>query len=124
MSEMRDFLKQLGDLYKKHPEYKIEAYNFVMTALHFTLEKMNEQRHISGQELSLGIRDYAREQFGPLAKTVFEHWGVYATRDFGHIVYNMIEAGLMTKTEEDSLEDFYDVYDFNEAFLNDYEYDI
>ena len=64
----------------------------------------------------MGIAEYARGQFGPIARSVFDHWGIHATVDFGHIVYNLIDAELMNKTEEDSLDDFRDVYDFEQMF--------
>jgi uncharacterized repeat protein (TIGR04138 family) len=119
-----DYLQQLEIVSEKHPEYKKEAYNFIMVALHYTLQKIGEQRHVSGQELSHGVKEYAIDQFGPLAKTVFEYWGVTETYDFGKIVYYLIEEGLMNKTDEDSLDDFRDVFDFEHVFLQSVEYDI
>jgi uncharacterized repeat protein (TIGR04138 family) len=83
---------------------------------------MGEHRHLTGQELSLGIKDYVLQQFGPLARTVLEYWGIKTTFDFGKIVYYLIDAKLMTKTEEDSIDDFKDVYDFDEAFKKNYDY--
>ena len=75
-----------------------------------------EDRHITGQQLCLGLRELAIEKYGLLAPVVLEHWRVRRTFDFGRIVFAMIEAGLMTKTHRDSLEDFQGVYDFDEAF--------
>ena len=124
MDEMRKVFEQLESVYRKHPEYKKEAYHFVMVALHYTLNKLKEHRHLTGQELSHGIRDYALEQFGSLAKTVFEYWGISETFDFGKIVYYMIDEGLMSKTEEDSINDFKDVYTFEDAFHQTIDYDI
>ncbi len=73
-------------------------------------------RHVTGQELARGIADYGRDRFGPLARAVFAHWGIRETLDFGHIVFSLVDNGLMGRTDEDSLEDFRDVYDFDEAF--------
>ena len=36
--------------------------------------------------------------------------------DFGHIVFSLVEVKLLGKTEEDSVADFKNVYDFSEAF--------
>jgi uncharacterized repeat protein (TIGR04138 family) len=99
-----------------NPQYKFEAYGFIMAALHFTVTKIKPQRHVTGQELCDGIRAYAIEQFGPLARTVLEHWGIHKTVDFGKIVFALVDIGLMRKTKEDSLNDFKDVYDFESAF--------
>jgi uncharacterized repeat protein (TIGR04138 family) len=76
----------------------------------------DESRHVSGQQLCLGVRDYALRQYGKLAKTVLGRWHIRSTDDFGRIVFAMIDAGLMKKTEEDELADFHDVFEFDEAF--------
>jgi uncharacterized repeat protein (TIGR04138 family) len=73
-------------------------------------------RHVSGEQLAWALRDLAIERWGMLARTVLRRWNIRRTVDFGHMVYLMIDAGFMRKTEEDSLEDFRDVYDFDEAF--------
>lgn len=74
-------------------------------------------RHVSGQDLCEAIRRYALEQYGMLALQVLSHWGVRKTADFGNIVFNLIEIGKMRKTEEDCLEDFSDVFEFEEGLL-------
>lgn len=76
----------------------------------------DESRHVSGQQLCLGLKDYAIRQYGLLARSVLLHWHIKGTDDFGKIVFAMIDAGLMRKTDEDSFEDFVGVYDFDEAF--------
>ena len=63
------------------------------------------------------MRLYALKEFGPMVPTVFSYWGIRSTEDFGHMVFNLIEAGIFGKTEEDSIEDFKNVYDFQEAFV-------
>jgi uncharacterized repeat protein (TIGR04138 family) len=74
------------------------------------------KRHISGQQLCLGLRDYAILQYGRLARTVLSSWGVRRTEDFGRIVFAMVEAGWMRKQDDDTIEDFENVFDFDEAF--------
>jgi uncharacterized repeat protein (TIGR04138 family) len=101
--------------------YKREAYAFVREALDFTQklivkENRGQIRHVSGQELLDGIRQYALQQFGPMTVTVFAEWGICHCRDFGEIVFNMVETGLLAKTEHDSREDFQNGYDFTDAF--------
>lgn len=78
------------------------------------------QRHVTGQELCQALRVLAIRQWGPLAREVLRRWNIHATRDFGQMVYLMIEVGLMGKQESDDLSDFDDVYDFAIAF-GDYE---
>lgn len=106
--------------------YAPDAYYFLREALDFTVKSLVEKekgkpRHVSGRELSFGIRDYANEQFGPLAALVLEQWGMGCTSDFGEIVYNLIEAGLMGRSGSDKRGDFDDVYDFDEEFSKRYE---
>ena len=111
-----EFMVRVQEICLKDSRYKPEAYPFVLAALHFTVASLQERRHISGQELLEGIRIYGLDQFGPLARQVFEHWGIHSTEDFGRIVFALVEAKLLGKTEEDSLADFQNVYDFSAAF--------
>ena len=111
-------------LREKAGPYPMEAFAFVQEGLRHTVEtcRQNEPemptegRHVSGPELCVGLRDYAIKQYGLLARTVLESWGIESTDDFGSIVFGMVETGLMRKTDNDSLEDFRGVYDFHEAF--------
>ncbi|MDD5269749.1 MAG: hypothetical protein PHE80_01005, partial [Candidatus Omnitrophica bacterium] len=84
--------------------------------------RFEKPRHVNGRELSEGLREYAIDQFGPLARTVLESWGVTKTEDFGNIVFNLIKAKLLSKTEEDSIEDFMDVFEFKKALDNTVKY--
>lgn len=116
MRDRIDFMDVIEKIAEKDPRYNAEAYFFLMKGLNFTVSRLEKRRHISGQELSEGVRLYAIEQFGPMARTVLESWGISSTEDFGNIVFNMISAKLLSKTQEDSIADFRGVYDFKEAF--------
>ena len=100
----------------KDKRYDPEAYSFIMTSLDYTIKKLKRKGHVTGQELSEGVKDYCLDQFGPLARLVLEKWGIKSTNDFGEIVFNLINSGLLGKTEEDRKEDFHNRYDFKEAF--------
>lgn len=111
----------LDQIIAKDPRYHGDAYLFVRDALEFTQKLRTKEspgpvRHVSGQELLEGIRQYALAQFGPMAQTVLAEWGVRNCGDFGEIVFNMVEIGLLAKTENDSRADFYNGYDFHEVF--------
>lgn len=110
----------LAKLRERHPRYTDAAYLFVLSALQYTIDRLDEPRHISGQELAEGCRDLAIEQFGPMARTVLEHWGIHSTQDMGEIVYALIECRVLIKQESDSRDDFQDVFDFEEVFERDY----
>lgn len=73
-------------------------------------------RHVSGRQICLSLRDLAIEKWGPMAETVLKHWNIHQTVDFGNMVYLLIQNNVMHKTDEDSLDDFRDVFDFHEAF--------
>lgn len=75
-----------------------------------------DARHVTGQQLCLGLREFAIDQYGPMARTVLKRWGIRSSRDFGAIVFHMVEAGMMHKTDDDSIQDFINVYRFEEAF--------
>lgn len=80
--------------------------------------------HITGPELLESVREFALERFGLLARTVFHCWSIHATDDFGRVVFDLIDRGLMSKTDGDQLSDFCDVYDFEEALDNQYRIDV
>ncbi|MGE4357129.1 MAG: Minf_1886 family protein [Candidatus Omnitrophota bacterium] len=115
-----EFYKKIKKILAKDPRYKISAYEFLFQALFYTQRKLNRRGHVTGKELLEGIKEYAVEQFGFLAQTVLEEWGVRRTEDFGEIVFNLVEVGLLKKTEEDSIEDFKGVYNFEEAFKEEH----
>jgi uncharacterized repeat protein (TIGR04138 family) len=115
------FEESLDRILEKDPRYRREVYFFVREALDYT-QKMVERdqgtkvRHVSGQQLLAGVREFALSQFGPMVITVLEEWGVRSCEDFGEIVFNMVESGVLAKTEQDSRADFQGGYSFDEAF--------
>ena len=115
------YREKLCQVVRADGRYGVEACYFLFDALHYTQQKLERETHVTGQELSEGIRDYALEQFGMMALAVFESWGISKTDDFGEIVYLLIAHSLMSKTEEDSKEDFSGIYDFQEAFQESFE---
>jgi uncharacterized repeat protein (TIGR04138 family) len=107
----------------KDSRYTREAYLFVREGLDFAQKPVQKEKgtaeavhHISGRELLGGLRGYALDQYGPMAITLLEEWGIRRCEDFGEIVFNMVDFGLLSKTETDSREDFKGAYDFAEAF--------
>lgn len=129
-------------LLKEDPRYPIEAYQFIRDALAYaqdvlklgedtrpepSLELENSvsqtvpERHISGQQLCEAIRVFAIEQFGLMAKTVLNNWGLNTTGDFGEVVYNLIGIGWMKKSSLDRRDHFDDVFDFDRAFVEDFQ---
>ena len=134
MAEESYSLQQLVD---KDARYPVEAYLFIREALAFAsdslelgaddavsmekLERSRRERHLSGQELCEAIRCYAVNQYGYMAKVVLNRWGIHATSDFGEIVYNMIDVGIMKKSSRDEKSHFDGVYSFDEAFVEDFQ---
>lgn len=115
-----DALDPVDRLVIEDGRYRREAYLFVLAALEFVVSRLEKRRHVTGRELLEGIREFALARFGLMTKTVFQHWGVTKTEDFGEIVFRLVKAGLLSKTEEDSVRDFEGVYDFDEAFVENY----
>jgi len=102
--------------------YQRDGYIFLRDALDFTTKQQKKVRgvsvrHVTGPELLDGVRQYALKEFGPMVVTVFDSWGIHSCEDVGHMVFNLIAAGVFGKTEEDSIKDFKNVYDFKEAFV-------
>ena len=131
---MIDPTHPLAELLRRDKRFHVDAYVFVFDALRFAHEQLGmgrspgslddtvvadeteEERHVTGQQLCEAIRLYAVKQYGGLAKSVLNHWGVQSTGDFGEIVFNLIAIGQMRKTESDRREDFENVFDFDGAF--------
>ena len=108
--------------------YPPEAYAFIQQGLSFTVQKLHGKvkdpkanRHVTGADLCEGLRELALNQWGRLARTVLRRWNITTTLDFGRIVFAMVEAGLMQKTEDDSLEDFRNVFEFRTALEAEYQ---
>jgi len=134
-------LDPIIELLRQDKRYRFEAYVFVFEALRYAQESLElgqpcesepvqgeetpeeerrPERHVTGQELCGAIRQYALEQYGYMAKTVLESWGIHNTGDFGEIVFNLIRIGRMRKTRQDRREDFDDVFDFETAFRQEF----
>jgi uncharacterized repeat protein (TIGR04138 family) len=121
-------------LLRDDPRYTLDAYQFVRDALSYAQEVLGmtqkapqaeedeppPEAHLTGQQLCEAIRQYALEQYGLMTKVVLSNWGIHSTSDFGDIVYNLIDIGLMKKSESDRREDFNDVYDFETAFKQEF----
>ena len=115
------FADALAELVQEDPRYSEAAYYFIREALDHAIKMYDKPlegpgRHVSGKELLQGIRDFALQEYGAMARTVLNAWGIEETADFGHLVFNLVEKNVLGKTEEDKLEDFENGYDFDEAF--------
>jgi uncharacterized repeat protein (TIGR04138 family) len=124
-----DFADIVALICKEDPRFDRRAYDFVRLGLDATVKEIRRKdaarteknRHVSGPELADGLRAYALDQYGPLAKTVLNAWGVKRSRDFGDIVFNLIEHSVFSKTDSDRPEDFADVFDFDTAFVKPFQ---
>jgi len=140
---MLDPSHPITQLLEEDQRYAFDAYVFLFEALQYaqnvlemgaefsaeaapepTTEGEEEQtgptRHVTGRELCEAIRSYALEQYGYMAKTVLNNWGIHGTGDFGEIVFNLVRIGQMRKTPSDTRVDFDDVYDFDVAFKREF----
>ena len=96
------------------------AYLFVLSALEYCQTRLPERRHIAGRELAAACRDLALDRFGVLARLVLDHWGVRSTSDLGDIVFTLVDLGLLISQPTDTRDEFVDVYDFEQAFGEEY----
>ena len=124
-----DFSEIVALICKEDSRFDRKAYDFVRMGLDHTVKELRKKeparaersRHVTGPELLEGLRAYALEQFGPLAKTVLNTWGIRRCRDFGDIVFNLIEYNVFSKTENDRPEDFSDIFEFDDAFVKPFQ---
>jgi uncharacterized repeat protein (TIGR04138 family) len=117
----KNFPEIVKEIQLKDRRYGKGAYFFIREALDHTLKSLDKNSrknkgHVSGMELLEGIRSFALDRFGPMTLTLMNHWNVHQCRDFGNIVFNLVEFGILGRTDNDSLEDFEGGYDFEEAF--------
>jgi len=104
----------------KEPRFDERAYLFVLGALEYCQQHLDERRHITGRELALSCRDLALERFGVMARLVLEHWGVRSSADIGDVVFTLVDLGLLMSQPSDSREEFADVFAFDQAFEREY----
>lgn len=114
--DARDDETKISELLVRDDRYSREAYRFVQEGLEFTVQRRGRRGHVTGKELLEGIRDMARDKFGLMARTVLNQWGVKQTGDIGEIVFNLVDAQVMSKQDSDTRDDFANVYDFEEVF--------
>ncbi len=120
MAETREFLQQIEGIADKCGAFRLEAYLFVLEAVEKAMADQGQRRHISGEDLLECIKQLGRQRYGVMATDVFAAWGVRTTLDFGRCVFHLVEGGLLSKRDEDSLRDFIDRYDFRQVFEEDY----
>ena len=117
----KNFPEVIKEIHQKDDRYAKGAYFFIREALDHTLKSLDKNSrknkgHVSGEELLEGIRSFALDRFGPMTLTLMNHWNIRQCGDFGNIVFNLVEFGILGRTDNDSLEDFEGGYNFQEAF--------
>ena len=115
-----DFWEAVQRIRSKDSRFAPELYSFVMETLDYTIQRMGERRHVSAVELLEGLCRYARVKFGLMASTVLERWGVDTPSDVGAVVYQLVDAGILSKQESDLLQDFDVSYNFKDTLERGY----
>ncbi|MCP4376046.1 MAG: hypothetical protein GY794_07725 [bacterium] len=121
--------KSMEEVIRKDGRYPLEAYAFLHDALGHAVSDVygsdvplaqdpeaEGAHHVSGEQLCYAMRDLAIERWGRLAEPVLSKWNIHATIDLGNMVYLLVDNLFMRKTDDDSVEDFRDVYLFKDAF--------
>ena len=100
------FVIKVEKLTQSDPRYSREAYRFVTDAVTFSVNRLEAHRHVTARELMAGIRDYAAQEYGALAREVLASWGITTASDVGDIVYNLIGVELLSASPGDKRSDF------------------
>jgi uncharacterized repeat protein (TIGR04138 family) len=111
------------ELIREDPRFTYEAYDFVCDAVTYTLKRLgraseddpDSDRHVSGAELLRGACELAVREFGMMAPVVFRQWGIRTTDDVGAMVFKLIQAELLSKSDQDEPDDFHDLFDLEKA---------
>lgn len=120
MAPQSDLYEKLEQLAESSGRYRLAAFLFVLRCLEQCRRSLGRVGHVSGRELVESAREVALSEFGPMAKSVLNEWGIETTEDIGRIVFLMVEEKVLSKTEEDSLDDFRDGFDFETEFVRKY----
>lgn len=115
--------KTLEEIAKQDGRFSPAAYKFVYEGLGYTVQNVtDEPRHVSGQTLCEGLRKMALERYGRLAFLVLTSWKLKTTRDFGEIVYTLIDHEWMSAQPTDTIDDFNDVFDFKSVLKDQFQF--
>ncbi|MEO0076385.1 MAG: Minf_1886 family protein [candidate division WOR-3 bacterium] len=117
-------LSVIDEILKRDNRYKIHAYSFILASLEVARQITKKPKHVTALELLEGVKVLAQKEFGIMAKTVLECCGIKTTDDIGEIVFNLIEADILSKTEEDKKEDFHNIFNFDEVFIKEYQFSV
>ena len=128
LEEQLDIIRKI---YEEDDTFPPMAYCFVRDSVHKALEniaKVNREigfdnevpPDIKGADLCRFFRDTLLTRFGPCAIDVLDTWNIKQTSYFGKIIYKLISVEILGKSENDSIEDFDNVYDFTEEFVMPY----
>jgi uncharacterized repeat protein (TIGR04138 family) len=120
MAQNSGGIRRLADIALRHGVFSEPAYAFVLEGLELATRGQTAPRHVSGGDLLDAIKTLARDRYGVMATDVFESWGVRSTLDFGRIVFHLVEDGLLSKQDEDTLTEFIDRFDFRQVFEVEY----
>jgi len=112
--------EMLDHLTERDARFDTRAYLHVLAALQEVMDGLEQPRHISARELTVEVGRLAIERYGLLSRTVLGHWGIQATEDVGAIVFALVDAGILVKQDDDRIEDFAEVFDFEEKFESGY----
>jgi uncharacterized repeat protein (TIGR04138 family) len=117
-----NFAEVVEQICEKDLRFSSDAYHFVQEGLNHTLKSLKRggqhtHRHVSGQELLHGLREFALKEYGPMSKAVLNEWGIKTTDDIGQIVFNLVNASVLGKNDTDSPGDFKNVFTFDDAFV-------
>jgi uncharacterized repeat protein (TIGR04138 family) len=126
MNELK-FKEAVNQIVQEDPRYSPEAYEFISKAVVFTMLNLGRDKspnhHVSGKELLEGFRQYAIQEFGPMAGDILKSWGLTNSNAVGNVVFNLVNRQLLGKSENDTLLDFKDGFDFEKVFSEPFKTD-
>lgn len=120
MNDPRSFWDAVEEIRQRDGRFRADAYAFVMDVLEFTIRGLDVRRHVSAAELLDGMRRFAHERYGVMSLTVLESWGVHTTGDIGDIVFQLVDAGVLSRQDGDARDHFEDVFDLPAVLEQDY----
>lgn len=120
MSDPIDFWDAVDEIRRRDGRFGPDAYAFIMDVLEYTIRGLEERRHVSAVELLDGLRRFAHERYGVMSLTLLENWGIRTTSDIGDIVFQLVDAGVLSRQDGDDRDHFDDVFDLHTVLEQDY----
>lgn len=106
MKKYSETRRKIDDFYHQNGKYAPDAYEFITDCVIRQVSDLDVPRHLSARELLQKLRTQIQSAFGFMSATVLQEWKISSASDIGEIVFDLIQLGILSASEEDQRSDF------------------